>query len=201
MKREEWESQIRQAKLEKERHILRAPSDGTILSSNLHSGQYIVPGNEVLIMGNLSTLRVCVEFDEMYAGYLKNASRALGQTKSFSPQTVTLKLCNVDPYVYPKRNLPAISCRHRFSGISCVLRYCVRSSRAYCWARAGCFCGNSQCARLEIFQNPLAIIKSFMGSFNGKSYRCAAERGDDKMCRYIINYRIFSPPKAIGYKR
>ena len=108
VKLEECTSQVRQAKIEKERHLLRAPSDGTILSSNLHLGQYIIPGSEVLIMGNLSKLRVCVEFDEMYAGHLKNISRALGRTKSFAPETVRLELSTVDPYVYPKRNLPAI---------------------------------------------------------------------------------------------
>ncbi|WP_161630399.1 efflux RND transporter periplasmic adaptor subunit [Holospora undulata] len=107
-KREECENLLRQAKLEKERHFLKAPADGTILSSTLYQGQYVVPGNEVLIMGDLTQLTVCVEFDEMYAKHLHNACNALGKTKTLGTQEVSLKLSRIDPYIYPKRNLPGI---------------------------------------------------------------------------------------------
>ncbi|ETZ06819.1 p-hydroxybenzoic acid efflux subunit AaeA [Holospora obtusa F1] len=107
-KRKECENLLYQAKLEKDRHLIKAPTDGTILSSNLHQGQYSLPGKEVVIMGDLTKLTVCVEFDEMYAECLPLTVTALGKTRSITPQKVSLRLHRIDPYIYPKRNLPGI---------------------------------------------------------------------------------------------
>lgn len=107
-KREECAGHLQQAKVEKEHHHLRAPMDGTILSCTVHAGQYISPGVTLCLMGNLNRLRVCVEFDEVYALHVKRTPKAIARSKIEGAPEISLKLTQIDPYIYPKRNLPEI---------------------------------------------------------------------------------------------
>jgi RND family efflux transporter MFP subunit len=107
-KREECAGHLQQAKVEREHHHLRAPMDGTILSCTVYAGQYISPGVTLCLMGNLKTLRVCVEFDAVYALHIKRTPKAIGRSKIEGAREISLKLTEIDPYVYPKRNLPEI---------------------------------------------------------------------------------------------
>ena len=82
--------------------------DGIILSSAVHVGQYFSPGIPLCLMGNVNALQVCVEFDEVYALHIKRTPHAIGRSKIDGAPEVSLKLTQIDPYVYPKRNLPEI---------------------------------------------------------------------------------------------
>ena len=107
-KREECAAHLQQANVDKEDHYLRAPVDGVILSSTAHVGQYVSPGVTMCLMGNLNKLRVCVEFDEIYALHVQRNPQAIGRSKIEGAPEVRLKLAHIDPYIYSKRNLPQI---------------------------------------------------------------------------------------------
>lgn len=107
-KREECFRHLQQAQLEKDQRCLRAPMDGKILSSVAHLGQYVAPGHIIFIMGDTAKLYVCVEFDEIYAFQVQHSIEAVGCGKSTDSPKIHLKLVYIDPYIYPKRNLPAI---------------------------------------------------------------------------------------------
>ncbi|MCB1721469.1 MAG: efflux RND transporter periplasmic adaptor subunit [Alphaproteobacteria bacterium] len=105
---EEIEAQLNQAKVEKTRLSITAPMDSTILDVNIRPGEFAAAGAQaepLILMGDLSTLYVRVEFDEENAARLSQDAPATAYKRGEPSKKYSLSFVRFEPYVAPKKNL------------------------------------------------------------------------------------------------
>jgi HlyD family secretion protein len=99
--RAEWT--LAKAALEKTR--IRAPLDGTVLQLDAKKGELAMPSAEpaLLVLGNVSSLRVRAELDEQYLGRLRVGQRVLVRAAAFRGREFDGKVSAVARIVGPGR--------------------------------------------------------------------------------------------------
>jgi multidrug resistance efflux pump len=105
---EEIKSQLNQARITKERLVVKAPIDGQVLEVNVRLGEFASAGTlsqPLMRMGDVSTLHVRVEIDEENAAYIRPESQAQGLRRGDTSNPVSLSFVRFEPYVKPKQNL------------------------------------------------------------------------------------------------
>lgn len=92
--------------------LVRAPIDGTVLSVNLRVGEYVTgqsngqaTNDESVILGNLKTLQVRVDVDEITASRVMVNMPAEAALKGDSQRRFPLTYKRINPLMVPKQNL------------------------------------------------------------------------------------------------
>ena len=101
MARAEWT--LAQATLEKTR--VRAPVDSTVLQVDANRGEVALPTVEpaLLVLGDVSSLRVRAEVDEQYRGRVRVGQRVLVRTTAFRGREFEGKVSAIARMVGPSR--------------------------------------------------------------------------------------------------
>jgi HlyD family secretion protein len=105
---EEIKAQLNQAKITKERLIVKAPIDGQVLEVDVRPGEFASVGaiaQPLMRMGDVSTLHIRVDIDEENASSINPKSPAQGLRRSDTSNPVPLTFVRFEPYVKPKHNL------------------------------------------------------------------------------------------------
>jgi HlyD family secretion protein len=104
---EEVQAQLSQAETTRDRLIVKAPSSGRILEVNIRVGEYAAAAlsNPPILMGDLSTLHVRVEFDEENILLINPQNKAEGFFRGDTKRSIPLSFVRVEPYIRPKQNL------------------------------------------------------------------------------------------------
>src|SRR5207302_5676253 len=99
--RAEWT--LAQATLEKTR--IRAPVDSTVLQVDARKGELAVPALEpaLLVLGDVSALRVRAEVDEQYLERIRVGQRVLVRTAAFRGREFDGKVVSIAHLVGPSR--------------------------------------------------------------------------------------------------
>jgi RND family efflux transporter MFP subunit len=91
-----------------DRTTVRAPVDGEILQARIRPGEFAQAGPAaapLLLLGDVSRLRVRVDVDENDAWRLTRDARARAFLRGNSRLATDVTFVRVEPYVVPKRNL------------------------------------------------------------------------------------------------
>jgi HlyD family secretion protein len=98
-------SDLRVAVVELEKLTIRTPITGTILKVDVRAGEVAAPSlaQPLLLLGDLSHLRVRAELDEHNIGKIKVGDAATVRAEAFSGQTFMGKVAAVAPLVQPAR--------------------------------------------------------------------------------------------------
>ncbi len=109
------EAELAQAEVTREILIVRAPIAGTVLKIETHVGEFKASGqggaqggggsSALLRLGNISTLHVRTDIDELDSWRFDSAGKALAIIRGGSRQQVALRFVRVVPDVAPKRTL------------------------------------------------------------------------------------------------
>ncbi|HLX61353.1 MAG TPA: biotin/lipoyl-binding protein [Planctomycetota bacterium] len=104
------QAEVARIKLEIERHMLRAPIDGTILRVNLRVNEYAMAmsvnaDSAPIVMGNIEPLHIRADIDEFDAQRFKPGMKAVATPKGATNVRIPLEFVRVDPFVIPKRAL------------------------------------------------------------------------------------------------
>ena len=90
----------------RERHVVRAPSDGTVLELSVRAGEQATTNGDPLVrFGDLSKLRVRVDVDEESAPRVRAGARAQAVIRGFPERPVPLVFVRIEPWIRPKRSL------------------------------------------------------------------------------------------------
>ena len=84
---------------------IRAPIDGTVLQVNVRAGELATPAAllPLVLLGDVSTLRVRAELDERDYGQIKVGYPVVVRTAGFPGRDVTGKVASIAPMVEPGR--------------------------------------------------------------------------------------------------
>src|SRR5262245_36241602 len=103
------EANLRAARTELERLVVRAPIDGQGLQLRLHVGELAAvaaPGaSPLMILGNVTPLHVRVDVDEYDAWRIRPGGRATGYLRGNHRTGFPLSFVRFEPYVTPKKSL------------------------------------------------------------------------------------------------
>lgn len=110
------EAELRQAEVTREILVVRAPIAGTVLRIDTHVGEFKASGqgggqggagnsSALLRLGNINTLHVRTDIDELDSWRFDSAGKALAIVRGGSRQQVALHFVRVVPDVAPKRTL------------------------------------------------------------------------------------------------
>jgi HlyD family secretion protein len=93
------------ARIALERTRLRAPIDGQVLQLKARIGEVAPPSQQdpLVVMGDLSSLRIRAELDERASGKVKIGHSVSVRATAFSDQTFTGKVARIAPFVGPSR--------------------------------------------------------------------------------------------------
>ncbi len=93
------------AELAFERTRIRAPSDGTVLQTNVKVGEMIAPTPELaaVTMGDVSALRVRAEVEERDVGKIRVGQRVVVRSDAFSGRDFEGRVASIAEYVGPPR--------------------------------------------------------------------------------------------------
>lgn len=86
---------------------VRAPRDGTILQVNIRAGEYAMvgSGDPLILLGEIETLQVRVDIDEVNAPQVVPGSPAVAYLKGYADKAIPLVFNRIEPYIVPKRSL------------------------------------------------------------------------------------------------
>jgi HlyD family secretion protein len=86
---------------------VRAPADGKILQVNNRQGEYLTGGmgTAPVLFGNVGSLLIRVDIDEINASHFRPGSTATAALKGDSSRRFPLKFVRVIPYMVPKESL------------------------------------------------------------------------------------------------
>lgn len=106
-------NQLQQSLVTKDRLTVRSPIAGTILDVNIRLGEYAANSSSMPLMkmGDISTLHVRVEVDEVQAALIAPHSVAEGYLRGDSKNAIPLQFVRFEPLVRPKQNLPIVGQR------------------------------------------------------------------------------------------
>ena len=102
------DAQIRQAEVARDLLIVRAPIAGTVLRLDARPGEYKAAGpnaGALLRLGDISTLHVRTDIDELDAWRFDPSGRAVATIRGGSREQVALRFVRVIPDVAPKKAL------------------------------------------------------------------------------------------------
>ena len=105
------------ARIALERTRLRAPIDGQVLQLNARVGEVAAPSQQepLVIMGDLSLMRIRAELDERASGKVKIGHNVSARATAFGDQTFAGKISRIAPFVGPSR-MNAQPSRARING-------------------------------------------------------------------------------------
>jgi HlyD family secretion protein len=88
---------------------IRAPIAGTVLKVDVKAGEVAAPSSPqpLILLGDLSQLRVRAELDEHNAGKIKVGEPVTVRAEAFRGQTFTGKVAAIAPLVQPARLSPS----------------------------------------------------------------------------------------------
>jgi HlyD family secretion protein len=100
-------SQVDSMKINIERLLVRAPSDGEVLQLNVRLGQFaaLIWKDPLIVLGDVKRLHVRVDIDENDVPLFDRNAAAVAYLKGRSKGKFPLKLEYVEPYVIPKQSL------------------------------------------------------------------------------------------------
>lgn len=103
------ESERDQIRTELDRLTVRARLDTVVLKINVHPGEFIAAlrSQRLLVLGNIETLHVRVELDELDIPRFKQGARCAASIPGSVVQDIPLLFVRVEPLVVPKRSLRA----------------------------------------------------------------------------------------------
>lgn len=98
-------TELRVAVAELEKLTIRAPIAGTILKTDVRPGEVAAPSlpQPLVLLGDLSRLRVRAELDEHNIGKIKLGDATTVRAEAFRDQTFTGKVAAIAPLVQPAR--------------------------------------------------------------------------------------------------
>jgi HlyD family secretion protein len=98
-------TELRIALAELEKLTIRAPIAGTVLKVDVKAGEVAAPSlpQPLLLLGDLSQLRVRAELDEHNTGKIKIGEAAIVRAEAFPGQTFAGKVAAIAPLVQPAR--------------------------------------------------------------------------------------------------
>jgi HlyD family secretion protein len=98
-------TELRVALAELEKLTIRAPIAGTVLKVDVKAGEVAAPSlpQPLLLLGDLSQLRVRAELDEHYTGKIKVGEVVTVRAEAFPGQTFAGKVVAIAPLVQPAR--------------------------------------------------------------------------------------------------
>jgi HlyD family secretion protein len=98
-------AELRAAIAELEKSTIRAPIAGTVLKVDVKAGEVTAPSSPqpLILLGDLSQLRVRAELDELNAGKIKLGEPVTVRAEAFSGQTFAGKVAAIAPLVQPAR--------------------------------------------------------------------------------------------------
>jgi multidrug efflux pump subunit AcrA (membrane-fusion protein) len=102
------QSRVKSVEMLRERLLVRAPIDGTVLQLNLRAGEYAPTGvlaRPLLLLGDTRTLHVRADIDENDAWRFRSDARAVAFVRGNRELETALAPVRVEPYVVPKRSL------------------------------------------------------------------------------------------------
>lgn len=100
-------------RLRRERLTIRAPIDATVLKRNVEPGQ-IAGGpsaspDGLLVLGDLSSLRVRARVDEEDAPLLRDGASAVARVRGLFPEDLPLRMVRIEPLAMPKMQLMGVT--------------------------------------------------------------------------------------------
>ncbi len=100
-------AQAQQTKTLLDRLIICAPQEGSLLQSNIRSGEYLslTPKNPAMILGNLDLFQIRAQVDEQNAPFIQKGRPATAYLKGFTNDPIPLKFIRIEPFVIPKESL------------------------------------------------------------------------------------------------
>jgi HlyD family secretion protein len=98
-------TELRVARAELEKLTIRAPIAGTVLKVDVKAGEVVAPSlpQPLLLLGDLSQLRVRAELDEHNTGKIKVGEAVIVRAEAFPGQTFAGKVSAIAPLVQPAR--------------------------------------------------------------------------------------------------
>lgn len=101
------ETLVEQTKTELARLEVRAPIAGDILKTSVHRGEYVgaMPGQSLIVIGDLSQMNVRVTIDEQDLPRFRPGSSGKGYVRGDADVALDLMFLRVEPYVQPKQSL------------------------------------------------------------------------------------------------
>lgn len=105
-------AQVEQDKTNLDLLQVRAPVDGTILQVNVRPGEYVapIPGQALVMMGNLNPLHVRVNVDEEDIPRLRLNAPARAKLRGDARQEeIPMTFVRLEPYVIPKTSLTGMN--------------------------------------------------------------------------------------------
>jgi multidrug resistance efflux pump len=101
------QANIAATEVEIDRCLVRAPIDGEILQVNVRVGEYVSgsAGKALMVLGDISQLRVRVDVDEEDISRFQNGQAARAVPRGATQREIPLRLVRIEPYVVPKRML------------------------------------------------------------------------------------------------
>ena len=98
------EAKVEAARTACERLVVTAPLDATVLRVDIRAGEF-VRGDNLITLGDLSTLHLRVDIDEQDAWRFSRASEGSATVRGNPQVQHALTLVRVEPFVRPKRSL------------------------------------------------------------------------------------------------
>jgi HlyD family secretion protein len=86
-----------------------APFAGTVLQVNVRVGEYATTGSSVLVLGDVATLHVRADIDEMDVWRLRPDAQARVFVRGHAQLSAALRFVAVEPLMIPKRSLSGAS--------------------------------------------------------------------------------------------
>lgn len=92
-----------------DRLVIRAPTNGVILQTNIRVGENIPSDQAPIILGDIKQLQLRVSIDEQNASQFKENSSAVAIPKNNTTVMFPLKFMRIEPFIIPKRSLTGLS--------------------------------------------------------------------------------------------
>jgi HlyD family secretion protein len=80
---------------------IRAPSSGTVLQVNVKAGETAMPSSPLMVLGDISALRVRVELDDRDLGKIRIGQTVIVRTTAFPGREIAGKVATIAPMVGP----------------------------------------------------------------------------------------------------
>ena len=104
--REQAEAELSQIDVQMRKLTVYAPLAGTVISSNIEPGEFLQPGADALIIGNLENLKITVYLPEDRLGSIQLGLSAKVKVDSFPDQVFTAQVIHIaDRAEFTPRNV------------------------------------------------------------------------------------------------
>lgn len=97
------QERLRAAQAEREKTVLRAEKDGTILTRNVEPGDLVQPGRVLFTLGAENDTELLVPVDERNLGVLATGQKAIAITDAWPDQPFEAVITSIAPAIDPER--------------------------------------------------------------------------------------------------